>query len=68
LLGLGGYWLAGLWTPAVTRYFLWTLPLALAAIVLGRAINQRLRARAFLRCIHIGLLVVGAVLLMQSAR
>jgi uncharacterized membrane protein YfcA len=66
LLGMCGFWLAGLWTPAVTGYYLWSLPIVLAAIVLGRAINQRLRGRSFLWSIHIGLLLVGAVLLMQS--
>ena len=68
LLGMCGYWLAGLWTPGVTRHFLWTLPLALAAIFLGRAINRRLEGRSFLRCVHVGLLVVGAVLLSQAMR
>ena len=68
LLGMCGYWLADLWTPAVTRHYLWTLPLALAAIFLGRAINQRMRGRSFLRYIHVGLLVVGAVLLIQAMR
>jgi len=52
----------------VTRYYLWSLPFALAAIVVGRAINQRLKGRAFLRCVHIGLLVIGTVLLTQSVR
>jgi uncharacterized protein len=68
LLGMCGFWLAGLWTPAVTGYYLWSLPVVLAAIVLGRAINQRLRGRSFLWSIHIGLLLVGAVLLIQSMR
>jgi len=68
LLGMCGFWLAGLWTPAVTHYYLWTLPLALAAIFLGRAINRRLSGRSFLRYVHVGLLVVGAVLLIQSRR
>ena len=68
LLGMCGYWVAGLWTLAVTRYYLWCLPLALAAIFLGRAINQRMQGRAFLRYIHIGLLVVGTVLLVQALR
>ena len=66
LLGMCGYWLAGLWIPAVTRYYLWSLPLAVAAIFLGRAINQRMSGRSFLRYIHVGLLLVGAVLLIQS--
>lgn len=68
LLGMCGFWLAGLWTLGVTRHFLWSLPLALAAIFLGRAINRRMEGRSFLRFIHVGLLVVGAVLLIQAMR
>jgi uncharacterized membrane protein YfcA len=68
LLGMGGYWLAGLWKPAVTRYYLWSLPLALAATFLGRAINRRLEGSSFLRYIHVGLLLVGAALLIQATR
>jgi uncharacterized membrane protein YfcA len=59
LLGMFGYWLVGLWVPAVTFFYLWSLPLPLAAILLGRAINQRLRGRSFHRCIHVGLLLIG---------
>jgi uncharacterized membrane protein YfcA len=68
LLGLVGYWLAGLWQASVTRYYLWTLPFALAAIFLGRALNRRMQGRSFLRYIHVGLLAVGTVLLVQSMR
>ena len=68
LLGMGGYWLSGLWTLGVTRHFLWSLPLALAAIFLGRAINRRMNGRSFLLYVHVGLLLVGAVLLIQSMR
>ena len=68
LLGLGGYWLAGLWTPAVTRYYLWSAPAALVAIALGRAANRRMRAGVFLRWIHAGLILIGAVLLWQAVR
>jgi hypothetical protein len=63
-----GYWLAGLWVPAVTCNYLWSLPLALAAIFLGREINQRMSGISFLRYIHVGLLLVGVVLLIQSMR
>ena len=41
-------WIAGLWTPIVTRYYLLSLPTALPAIGLGRAINRRLDAARFL--------------------
>jgi uncharacterized protein len=66
LLGMCGFWLAGLWTPAVTGYYLWSLPVVLAAVFLGRAINQRMKGRSFLRTIHIGLILIGTVLLIQS--
>jgi uncharacterized membrane protein YfcA len=66
LVGLVGYWLAGLWVPAVTGYYLTSLPAALAAVVLGRVANQRMKGRAFVVYVHLGLIAVGAVLLAQS--
>jgi uncharacterized membrane protein YfcA len=66
LLGMAGYWLKGLWVPAVTRYYLLSLPVALVAIMLGRAVNRRLSGRGFLLYVHLGLVVVGAVLLVQT--
>jgi hypothetical protein len=68
LLGMTGYWVAGLWTPAVTRYYLWSLPLAIVAIVLGRAINRRLEGRSFYRYVYLGLLIVGTTLMVQAVR
>src|SRR5436309_366620 len=64
---LAGYWWQGLWVPAVTHYYLLSLPLVAAAIVLGRAASRRLDGRAFLVCVHLGLIAVGVVLLVQSA-
>jgi hypothetical protein len=37
-----------------------------AAILLGRIVNRRLKGNAFLVYIHIGLIGVGVVLLIQS--
>jgi uncharacterized membrane protein YfcA len=68
LMGFCGYWAAGLWVPAVTRYYLTSLPVLLAAILLGRTINRRMKARSFVRLVHLGLLAVGATLLVQSLR
>lgn len=68
LVGMAGYWIAGLWVPDVTRYYLLSLPVAVAAIFLGRAINRRLHGQRFLVLVHVGLIVVGATLLIQSMR
>jgi uncharacterized membrane protein YfcA len=65
---MAGYWLTGLWGPAVTRYYLLSLPAALAAIFLGRAINHRLDGRRFLRYVHMGLIVLGVVLMVQGLK
>jgi uncharacterized membrane protein YfcA len=66
VVGMCGYWLAGFWVPAVTRYFFYSLPLAVVAIFLGRVVNQRLKGHRFLVIVHLGLILVGAALLGQS--
>jgi uncharacterized membrane protein YfcA len=63
LVGMLGYWLAGLWVPAVTRYYLVSLPAILGATILGRAVNGRFRVDVFLVVINLGLVAVGASLL-----
>jgi len=65
-LGMAGYWLAGLWVPAVTRYYLLSLPAAAASIVLGRALNRRLAGSSFVGYVHVALILVGVALLVQS--
>lgn len=66
LIGMTGYWLAGLWIPAVTHYYLISLPPALAAVFLGRALNHRLKGDAFLKYIYLALAAIGALLLIQA--
>lgn len=66
LIGMGGYFLAGLWTRAVTRYYLLSLPITLLAVLLGRAINHRLRGDAFLKYIYLSLAGIGALLFVQA--
>jgi len=68
LAGLGGYWAAGLWTADVTRYFLWSLPGAAAAVFVGRAVNRRLAGDGFLRYVYVILLATGTVLAVQAIR
>ena len=66
LAGLCGYWIAGLWTPEVSRFYLLSLPLVVIATFLGRGINARISAHRFLRYVHGGLLGIGAILLSQA--
>jgi uncharacterized membrane protein YfcA len=64
-LGLAGFAITGLWGREATRYFLLSLPLNVAAILVGRAINRRLRGERFVTYLYAGLVVIGVVLLGQ---
>jgi uncharacterized protein len=66
LIGLAGYVVAGLWRAAITRYFLLSLPAVAVAIVIGRAINQRVSGDAFFRLVNAGLIIVGCLLVVQA--
>jgi len=66
VMGMIGYWAAGLWTPVVSRYYLVSLPTSLVAIALGRVINRRFDARRFFVYVHAGLVVSGAGLVLQA--
>jgi uncharacterized membrane protein YfcA len=68
VFAMAGYWFAGLWVPAVTHYYLISLPAALPAIFLGRFVNHRLRGDSFLVYVHVGLICVGVLLLTQAIR
>jgi uncharacterized protein len=66
IIGMCGYWLAGLWVSAVTHFYLLSLPVMLPAIVLGRMINHRLHGEAFLKYVYFGLAGTGVLLLIQA--
>ncbi|MBM3756680.1 MAG: sulfite exporter TauE/SafE family protein [Acidobacteria bacterium] len=64
IVGMAGYWLAGFWTPAVTESYLQSLPGVVLAVFAGRMI----RVRNFAVVVHSALILIGAVLLIQSWR
>ncbi len=66
VVGMGGYAITGLWTRTVSAYFLLSLPLALIAIFLGRAVHRRLSTSRFLIAVHVGLACIGVLLLKQA--
>jgi uncharacterized membrane protein YfcA len=66
IMGMAGYWTAGLWTPAVTHFYLLSLPVTVPAVLLGRAINHRLHGDTFLKYVYLSLAVIGTLLLVQA--
>jgi uncharacterized membrane protein YfcA len=68
VVGMCGYWMVGLWTPAVSRFYLWSLPLVIVATFLGRMLNQRMGAREFAVYLNVGLILIGIVLMLQAVR
>ena len=68
VVGMFGYWAAGLWTPSVSRYYLLALPAIIVATFLGRWINRLMNAAQFLLYVHGGLILLAFALLWQSIR
>jgi hypothetical protein len=66
IVGMAGYWLAGLWVPLVTRYFLLSLPAVVAGTLLGHALHRRLQDHGFLRFVYGGLALVAVLLMVQA--
>jgi uncharacterized membrane protein YfcA len=64
--GMAGYWIAGLWTPMINRFYLLSLPGVLLGIFLGRLINRRMNARQFVLYVHACLIAIGLILLAQA--
>ena len=58
MMGMIGYWRAGLWTSTVTHEFLLSVPVMLPAVFLGRAISHRFSGTAFLRYVYCGLFLL----------
>lgn len=67
-VGKAGYAAAGMWTSAVTHFYLLSLAGSVPAIFLGRFLNRRLQGEIFLRYVYGGLALIGIVLLAQSFR
>ncbi|HEY2744779.1 MAG TPA: sulfite exporter TauE/SafE family protein [Polyangia bacterium] len=66
MIGMAGYWMAGLWSPTVSEDFLLVLPAIAVGVVAGRMINRRLAGRSFSRWVHGGLIVTSVALLAQA--
>ena len=65
-LGMCGFWIAGIWTPTVNRFYLLSLAPVIVATFLGRVINRNINARQFVVYVHLVLIGIGIILMMQA--
>jgi hypothetical protein len=63
---LAGHGLAGLWTPAVFRAYLWALPGIVLGVVLGGLLNKRISHDLFTKLVYTSLAVMGAAMLLRE--
>lgn len=66
VLGMMGYWSAGLWTRTVTHAYMLSLPVMLPAVLLGRTVNRRFSGAAFLQYVYIGLILIGGIFIAEA--
>jgi uncharacterized protein len=64
--GLIGFTVAGIWSAAITRYFVISLPVILIATLLGRAVNRRMQGHGFFRLVYAGLIAIGGTLIVEA--
>lgn len=63
-----GFWDVGLWTRDVSRFYAWSLPGVIVAVLLGRIANRRMESRRYYRFVFVGLALIGAGLLAEALR
>lgn len=63
LLTVAGYGFKNLLTVEVLSLSLWTLPVVLPTIFLGRYFNLKLKRERFVKYVYVGLILIGLVLL-----
>lgn len=68
LVTVVGYGVKDLLTTEVLTLSLWTLPVVLPAIFLGRYFNHKLERERFVKYVYAGLLLIGLVLLKDLFR
>jgi uncharacterized membrane protein YfcA len=66
IVGVVGYWFAGLLVPEVIHYFLYSLPVMLPAVFIGRIINQRLPGESFFKFVYVVLIAIGLFLIVRA--
>jgi uncharacterized membrane protein YfcA len=63
---VAGHGIGGLWNAQIFNYFLFSLPAAALAIVIGRRLHRHIPPGHFDRLINVALLCIGLLLLYQT--
>jgi len=58
--------LAGMWTPRVVHFYLFSIPVILAAVFLGGVVNKKIPKGRFDKIVHGFLVVIGIVLILRG--
>ncbi|MBU4120772.1 MAG: TSUP family transporter, partial [Proteobacteria bacterium] len=66
LIIIAGHGLGGLWTPTVGWHFLLSLPAVLLSIWIGNRVNRLIPQGRFNQYVHILLILIGAMLFIQT--
>jgi uncharacterized membrane protein YfcA len=66
LTGVIGYWFSGLLGHVLLHYYLWSLPVLVPAVLLGRLINSRMQGDKFFKYSYAVLLGLGTLLLVNT--
>jgi len=66
MVGLIGYWFSGLLVVSVFYYYLFSLPVLLPAVFIGRLINHKLHGDKFFKYVYLLLLGIGLFLLIKA--
>jgi uncharacterized protein len=66
MVKLIGHGIAGLWTPQVLGFFVFSLPLVLAAFWFGSRISRTMSIDSFKRVVDGAIVVLGVILVVQS--
>lgn len=64
--GIIGYWVNGLLSQSLLKYYLWSLPALLPAIIIGRKINSALHGDKFFKYSYIVLMLLGVLLIVNA--
>lgn len=66
IVSVVGYVLKGLVNEVVLTYFLYSVPVIVPAIFLGRYFNKKLKGDSFYKYAYVGLIVIGSILIVNA--